>query len=652
MKFNTLILSMLFIFIPACNAVTDSTTEFDTSLKPGADTATSSAIDPDTSSMSGTETLSAADSNTGNTIDTGASSDTGAETSDTGADTGTMTDYCLANGSECDFTQICVNTDSGYTCECKPEYVYDGGCITSKLVPCVADPAAPIHSTAVIEDTRIYLIPNAGWTTPGICTDWQCDSGWSGYRCETYKDDRSFISLWKVSSAESVTLPLVPSGEYDFTVSWGDGTVDTVTGWDDEAKTHQYSAGQYEVVINGTIKGWAFAGNTVTSASLVGTQNSHRIREIKQWGTLSLGNTSEQFAGCLDLRVTATDMPELSDTTSLQGAFKGCSKLVWFPSVNSWDMSGITDMSHMFEGATSFDGDLSSWNTANVTDMSHMFDGATSFTGDLSSWNTANVTDMSHMFEGATSFDGDLSSWNTANVTDMSHMFEGILDWRDEYYQHRPQINVFNQDISSWDTSRVTDMSYMFYGAILFNQDISTWNTSSVTNMSHMFAGFNGMDDGDCGESGCGYLPMLSAFNQDISSWDTSNVADMSYMFQCAPFFRQDISNWNTSRVAVLDGLFSCKPWWLLVWFDLSELNPDVALWDISKVTSMADMFYNLTLSSENYDKLLIAWESQVVQDDVIFSGGNSTYHEGAPADARARLIADHGWTIMDGGQI
>ena len=41
------------------------------------------------------------------------------------------------------------------------------------------------------------------------------------------------------------------------------------------------------------------------------------------------------------------------------------------------------------------------------------------------SWDTSKVTNMNHMFGGATSFNQDIIlSWDTFNVTNMEHTFE------------------------------------------------------------------------------------------------------------------------------------------------------------------------------------------------------------------------------------
>ena len=47
---------------------------------------------------------------------------------------------------------------------------------------------------------------------------------------------------------------------------------------------------------------------------------------------------------------------------------------VTYGTIETWDVSGITDMSKLFHELKDFDADISSWNTSGVTNMDRMFD--------------------------------------------------------------------------------------------------------------------------------------------------------------------------------------------------------------------------------------------------------------------------------------
>ena len=72
--------------------------------------------------------------------------------------------------------------------------------------------------------------------------------------------------------------------------------------------------------------------------------------------------------------------------------------------ISNWDMSNVTNMKFMFEGAVSFNQPLNNWNVSNVTNMKFMFCAAESFNQPLNNWNVSNVEDMEGMFKEATSF--------------------------------------------------------------------------------------------------------------------------------------------------------------------------------------------------------------------------------------------------------
>jgi hypothetical protein len=60
-------------------------------------------------------------------------------------------------------------------------------------------------------------------------------------------------------------------------------------------------------------------------------------------------------------------------------------------------------------------------------------------------------------------------------------------------------------------------------------------------------------------------------------------------------------------------------------------------------------MFMSVTLSTENYDRLLKGWSTKNLQKNLAFYGGFSKYSVDGE-EARQKIIDDFGWSITDGG--
>ena len=232
----------------------------------------------------------------------------------------------------------------------------------------------------------------------------------------------AFISVWDTtrtsdvsSGSNQVHLPLESIGTYNLTVYWGDGTSDTITIWDQTEVTHTYaSAGTYTITITGTIVGWCF---TVGSDGL---SDGHKIIEIQQWGCLQLGNSGSYFYGCWDLKLTATDNLNLTGTTNLHQAFRYCHYLGSSGNMDGWDVSSVTDMSRMFDGASSFNQPLKTWDVSSVTNMICMFSEASSFNQPLGTWDVSSVTNMDFIFAGVVlstpNYDNLLLGWSKLSL--------------------------------------------------------------------------------------------------------------------------------------------------------------------------------------------------------------------------------------------
>tara|TARA_B110000285_G_scaffold34461_1_gene36626 strand:+ start:7568 stop:10867 length:3300 start_codon:yes stop_codon:yes gene_type:complete len=511
----------------------------------------------------------------------------------------------------------------------------------------------------------------------------------SGY-ISTPWDGPAFISYWLANSPISLPLVSGSNGDYNMTVDWGDGNTDTITAWDDAAKTHNYGAsGNYTVTINGTCKGFAFNNTGYTSS----------IIDVIDWGSLEL-STSASFYGANNLggnrpsnEITATNRPLIS-TTSFKDAFRGASILsgslegwktntvtslettfkdasgfnspldwntenvttlqgtfenaIAFNKPLSWNTSLTTNMSGTFSRAMNFDADISGWNTSNVTNFREMFHSASAFNQTVDSFNTAAATTMKGMFSNATSFSQQVLSWNVGNVLDFSEMFLSASSF----------TNGGNQTLDNWVPTKATTMNSMFKEARSFNSQVFTLPVGSppvITDLGSMFEsaivynnfGFNTVKNWDVSNVNnmSNMFKSASAFNQELDIWVTTSATNMSGMFEAASSFNQDIGDWDTTLVTNMDNMFK----------GASSFNQDISDWDIRNLQYANNFMSGSAFSTVNYDLLLQEWAIQAgvtgAQSGVAINFGSTKYTDAVSSASRSILTSPpYNWLITDGG--
>mgnify|MGYP000085442130 CR=1 FL=1 len=220
-------------------------------------------------------------------------------------------------------------------------------------------------------------------------------------------------------------------------------------------------------------------------------------------------------------------------------------------------------------------------------------------------WNTSSIRKMFGLFQDS-NFNQNINDWNVNNVTSMRSMFKN---------------SNFNQELNNWDVSNVKQMGYMFSNTTSFNKNINSWNVSNVTDMPNMFS--------------------YSVFNQNINNWDVSNVSGMSNLFFKANSFNQPLNNWNVSKVKNMSKMFK----------DATAFNQDISAWNLESIEDCLEMFNGVTLSNANYEALLIGWNNQDLNQNIVFDGGNSNYFSNDAETARQNMIDNDNWTITDGGK-
>jgi|GEM_PF-3134464 len=417
------------------------------------------------------------------------------------------------------------------------------------------------------------------------------------------------------------------------------------------------SNGVYKISVDNHLK--RFEGDA--------TSQGEFLQEVKQWGNIQWTTMNSAFKNCINLQITATDVPDLSQVTDISYMFYGANS--FNQPLNNWDVSNVTDMLGVFLGASSFNQPLNNWDVSNVTEMFTMFLGASNFNQSLNDWNIKSINPyrealydiFSNSGMDCKNYSATLIGWagNSETPNNLQLRAEGIY-YGDDAIDARNiliakgwtirdaglGVNCSNVFITIWDLSNGNPQlkfpgfgtNYNIYweevgnpsnqGALLGNNNtIINFPSNGVYKIS-VNGNFNYIK-GNATSQGAKLLEvqqwgnihwttMNNAFsycsNLQITATDVpdlSNVTDMTQMFAEASSFNQPVNNWNVSNITKMTSMF----------YSASNFNQPLDNWDVSNVTLMYAMFND----ASSFNQPLNNWDvSNVTNMSWMFSGASS----------------------------
>jgi len=401
---------------------------------------------------------------------------------------------------------------------------------------------------------------------------------------------------------------------------------------------------------------------------------------------------------------TATKNWVSSNATNLQQMFSACRSLTG-ADCSGWDVSNVSNFSYCFyDNRLNTSVNTTGWDVSAGTNFSFMFmqcyvleeiigiedwrfrlDAFVSLyvtfrdcrkiSFDLSNWTVGKVNNFSGTFRSCYELGSlDLGSWDTSSATNMSQMFYNCLDV------------ASLGDIDNWDVSNVTDFSYMFQQCKQLVADTSSWDTSSGGNFTSIFytlniqnaaeqTGYKNWDLSSCVGAATASMFFFGALGDAFltegfpSNWNIGNSTSLSGCFRRVDFGETNI----TCNITTSNLLTSCYTAFMELGYYTATSITFNSNFDVSGVTNASYMFANngtfsisfptstdwgsvttfqnflsgTTLSSADYNALLIDIEASNQNNNVLFDAPNCVA-TGAGVTARTALINDHSWTIND----
>jgi|GEM_PF-1160470 surface protein len=446
----------------------------------------------------------------------------------------------------------------------------------------------------------------------------------------------TFLTRWDIKESNpTINIPvagLEELSEYDFTIDWGDGTLERYTG-DNPTISHTYSGIDATIIaISGTFPAMNAQSNSTSMPQLT---------EVARWGDIEWESMAYMFTNATNLEITAQDVPNLDNVSSIEGMFASFGTSKFNSDISGWDVSNITNMKLLFAGADAFNKDVSGWDVGSVTTMESMFAQATSFDQNLGAWDIRNVVTFDGESGGSGFMDG--TALSTVNYDST------LLGWADKLSVSTERTVSFGEAqrsiLSNQAYEKLVELGWTFNDGGKVATFTTRWLTTSADETVTIPTGggeeisdfdfvidwgdgtiekFSGLDDPDPSHtyasadthtvSITGIFPHMDPVEEgkldqlvSLESWgtiewekmdrmfawginmeynatdvpDLSKVTDVRGMFFNTPKFNGDLSDWDVSNVERMESMF----------FKAVSFNSDISSWNVSNVTSMQSMF-------------------------------------------------------------
>lgn len=296
-----------------------------------------------------------------------------------------------------------------------------------------------------------------------------------------------FIFTWKsdnngISDPTKLKIPTLVGGAYDFFLYPridDDSIVFHITTWNDSNLNYDYGeVYEGDVVCRIGLSG-TFDGFAITNGLPSLNQQPKKFMEMKQWGgRLKLGNTEGyHFSGMINMVITATDSPDMSTQTNMDGSFQNCQGFQVSSSsvsnLNSWDWSHVLTSFGTFQGASVGFSNTLSLNASSSASFGRFIPGG--YGGDVRLINTSSGQDLEAMLTGWNNLgDYGLNGLISQAATNISRLLENVFSFTydgDGFWDNDFRNVQFADDIIG-SSEAFSTSNYDLFLEALYNQSV------------------------------------------------------------------------------------------------------------------------------------------------------------------------------------